>query len=220
MVNNELTDRLLRAAIELAASGGPDAVVLREVARQAGVAASSVYKHYTDVELLRIHVRTSLEGYLAGWLENELLEEFGPEPAPATAGALQDRLAFIAREHCQHARDEPGNFAMAYWAPVRPAQTTDQQDLGAEHLLTGVVHKQFEEWLATEVRGEDVDRVVLLAVTAIQGLAWRCGLGDLRTAPMRLLQEYAASLAEALVAHLIRAGAPGDDLGKQASSSP
>ena len=39
---------LLDHAVELARAGGPDAVVLRDVQRAAGVSNSAAYRHYAD----------------------------------------------------------------------------------------------------------------------------------------------------------------------------
>ena len=44
--HGDLRRALLEAGIELARSGGPDAVVLREATRRAGVAPNAAYRHF------------------------------------------------------------------------------------------------------------------------------------------------------------------------------
>ena len=39
---------LLESAVQLASKGGADAVILREVTRQAGVAPNAAYRHFAD----------------------------------------------------------------------------------------------------------------------------------------------------------------------------
>ena len=47
--HGDLHRTLLEAAIELARKGGKDAIVLREVTRQAGVAPNAAYRHFEDI---------------------------------------------------------------------------------------------------------------------------------------------------------------------------
>src|SRR3954452_596484 len=48
---------LVDAGLELARSGGPDAVVLREVTRMVGVVPNAAYRHFSDREALLAAVR-------------------------------------------------------------------------------------------------------------------------------------------------------------------
>lgn len=50
--HGDLRRALLDAGIELARSGGPDAVVLREATRRAGVAPNAAYRHFASREAL------------------------------------------------------------------------------------------------------------------------------------------------------------------------
>src|SRR5579871_5579450 len=43
---------LVTAGVELARSGGPDAVVLREVTRMVGVVPNAAYRHFADRDAL------------------------------------------------------------------------------------------------------------------------------------------------------------------------
>ena len=48
---------LVEAGLELARSGGPDAVVLREVTRMVGVVPNAAYRHFADRDALLAAVR-------------------------------------------------------------------------------------------------------------------------------------------------------------------
>ena len=50
--HGNLRESLIEAGIELARSQGPDGVVLREVARRAGVSHNAAYRHFADREAL------------------------------------------------------------------------------------------------------------------------------------------------------------------------
>ena len=46
--HGDLYCALLESAVQLASKGGADAVILREVTRQAGVAPNAAYRHFAD----------------------------------------------------------------------------------------------------------------------------------------------------------------------------
>lgn len=50
--HGDLRNALTAEAVELARAGGPDAVVLREVARRVGVSATAAYRHFATLEEL------------------------------------------------------------------------------------------------------------------------------------------------------------------------
>src|SRR3954454_4012581 len=56
---------LLGARLELARSGGPDAVVLREVTRRVGVVPNAAYRHFADRDELLAAVRAEAVAELA-----------------------------------------------------------------------------------------------------------------------------------------------------------
>src|SRR5262245_3494800 len=70
--HGDLRRALLEAGIALAQSGGPDAVVLREATRRAGVVPNAAYRHFASrMELLRA-VRMAALSRLAQSMEVEL----------------------------------------------------------------------------------------------------------------------------------------------------
>ena len=63
--HGNLRQALLEHAVELARTGGPDAVVLRDVQRLAGVSNSAAYRHYSDRGALLAAVTEYAESKLA-----------------------------------------------------------------------------------------------------------------------------------------------------------
>ncbi|HEX5406875.1 MAG TPA: TetR family transcriptional regulator, partial [Pseudonocardiaceae bacterium] len=58
-------DGLVAAGLELARTGGPDAVVLREATRIVGVVPNAAYRHFADRDELLAAVCTAAMGKLA-----------------------------------------------------------------------------------------------------------------------------------------------------------
>src|SRR5206468_6940785 len=70
--HGDLRKALLEAGIELARGGGPEAVVLREATRRAGVAPNAAYRHYLSHSDLLKSVRSAALSFLARAIEAEL----------------------------------------------------------------------------------------------------------------------------------------------------
>lgn len=70
--HGDLRRALLEAGTELARGGGPEAVVLREATRRAGVAPSAAYRHFADRRALLDAVCSAAQSALAVAIEAEL----------------------------------------------------------------------------------------------------------------------------------------------------
>src|SRR5882724_11399971 len=70
--HGDLRRALLEAGIELARAGGPDAVVLREATRRAGVVPNAAYRHFASRQELLQAVRAAALSALATAMESEL----------------------------------------------------------------------------------------------------------------------------------------------------
>jgi AcrR family transcriptional regulator len=95
---------LLRATLELAAAHGFSSLGLREVSRAAGIAPTSFYRHFADMEELGLALIESLVGRLVGELSNAeglahdgLLEAF-VNRAFAAAAADPELFRFVLAE--------------------------------------------------------------------------------------------------------------------------
>lgn len=96
------TDRLIRAAIELAGEGGYEAVQMREVARIAGVALATLYRYYPSKnQLLLAAIR-----YEMGKLNDDV------RTRPPRATTPERRAGEVFARAFQAMRNDPG-FAHA-----------------------------------------------------------------------------------------------------------
>jgi AcrR family transcriptional regulator len=109
--HGDLPNALADAATDLARSGGPDAVVLREAARRVGVSAAAAYRHFAShCELLQ-EVKQRAVAALADALQEGLDSgERLPDPAEE---ALR-RFRNLSMSYVGFALDNPGLFHAAF----------------------------------------------------------------------------------------------------------
>ncbi len=200
--HGNLAEELIAAATAMAARGGPDAVVLREVARTVGVSPTAAYRHFAgqadlqdavkDVALQRLadHMRAAA----AGWSDDEAPATTGdshatpqharPQHARAQHAAPQHaairRLVAIGRGYFDFALTEPGLFrCFCIGLPM-----TDKAGLGDEPAF-GVLTEALDALvdcglLSTERRAEGAD---IAAWASVHGLAVLCLDGPLADLP-------------------------------------
>jgi AcrR family transcriptional regulator len=104
---------LLRAALQLAAVHGFSSVGLREVARAAGIAPTSFYRHFTGMEELGLALAEELVGPLLGGV---------PAAAARAAGPLADWVRAVTDAVLESAAAEPEltRFMLAELAGCSP----------------------------------------------------------------------------------------------------
>lgn len=112
--HGDLRNALLEAALDLARAGGPEAMVLREVTRRAGVAPNAAYRHYAGLEDLLQAVRAAIFARLAWAIEAELAQVDLAGPAADVARAC---LRAVGRGYMSFAQAEPGLFRTAFRIP-------------------------------------------------------------------------------------------------------
>jgi AcrR family transcriptional regulator len=111
--HGDLRRALLEAGIALARSGGPEAVVLREVTRQAGVVPNAAYRHFGSRQELLKAVRAAALSASAAAMEAELATvPTGLAPAEAARASLRA----IGAGYLRFAQAEHGLFLTAYAA--------------------------------------------------------------------------------------------------------
>ncbi len=115
--HGDLPNALTDAATELAKQGGPDAVVLRAVARATGVSAAAAYRHFTDHGELLGAVRQRALSALADAMRASL--EAG-EPLADPAQEAIRRLRALGGAYINFALNDPGLFRTAFCGPNRP----------------------------------------------------------------------------------------------------
>jgi AcrR family transcriptional regulator len=109
--HGDLRHALIVAGTELARSGGPQAVVLREATRRVGVAPNAAYRHFADRRALLDAVCTAAQSLLAVAIEQELARV----PAAVDAGDVaRARLRAVGTGYVRFAQREPGLFRTAF----------------------------------------------------------------------------------------------------------
>ena len=190
-----LREALLQAGLELARAGGPEAVVLREATRRAGVSPNAAYRHFADHRALLRAVCAAAMAQLAVAMEAEQAALARDLPAADRAVA---RLRAVGAGYLSWARAEPGLFRTAFAvadeiedeaAAAGPGGRTPYQ------LLSGALDGLLEVGLLPADRRLDAE---LLAWSAVHGLALLLIDGPLK----RLDQEHAAVVAGQLLDHV------------------
>ena len=161
---------LLEAGIDLARSGGPDAVVLREATRRVGVAPNAAYRHFANHRDLLEAVRSFALASLARSIEVELAA-VPRKKDPAVFARL--RLRAVGRGYLKYALAEPGLFRAA---SSRSEQVEDNPDparsgdsgLTAFQLLSATLDLFVESGI---LPAERRPRAEYLAWSAVHGLA-------------------------------------------------
>lgn len=112
--HGDLRQALLDAGVELARSGGPEAVVLREATRRAGVVPNAAYRHYASRHELLQAVRSAALSALAVAIEAELA---GLPRAGSPADFARASLRAVGTGYLRFAQAEPGLFRTAFSVP-------------------------------------------------------------------------------------------------------
>ncbi len=146
---------LVDTAVELARSTGPDGVVLREVARRAGVSHNAAYRHFADRAALLAEVSDRAMGELEQAMRTRIDAVTLPDP---TARATE-RLRETGRAYVDFALREPGLFAVAF-GTAGGAEVHGEGDpmVGPYAVLNGVLDELVECGAVTPARrlGADV----------------------------------------------------------------
>ena len=108
--HGDLRNALIDAGVQLAQSGGPDAVVLREAARICGVSPNAAYRHFATLEDLREAIADRARNQLASAMEAGL--ELVPSARDPSTTAT-DRLRAVGEAYIHFAIEQPGLFRAA-----------------------------------------------------------------------------------------------------------
>ena len=109
--HGDLRRALLEAGVELARAGGPEAVVLREATRRAGVAPNAAYRHFENRQALLYAVRSVALAAVARAMEAELAA-VPPDLPPAEFA--RDNLRAVGTGYLRFAQAESGLFRTAF----------------------------------------------------------------------------------------------------------
>ncbi|HKU85717.1 MAG TPA: TetR/AcrR family transcriptional regulator [Casimicrobiaceae bacterium] len=192
--HGDLRRALVDAGIALARQGGPDAVVLREATRRAGVVPNAAYRHFKSRDDLLHAVRDAALAALAVTMENELAAMRRDESAADFARAS---LRAIGTAYLRFAQAEPGLFRTAF-ATRGPAPgemeraTGGASGLGPFELLGAALDRLVSAGVLPSDRRPAAE---YLAWSAVHGLAMLVLDGPLR----RMTDAERASVAGRLL---------------------
>lgn len=186
--HGDLRAALIEAGLTLAREGGPQAVVLREATRRAGVAPNAAYRHFANHQALFEAVRAAALGALARAMEAELQQA---ETLPDPTERARAMLAAIGRGYLGFAQTETGWFrtAFAFGAfdvevPPDPARTASK-GLNPFELLSHALDTLVQAGVLPADRRPGAE---FLAWSSVHGLALLIIDGPLRHAPAELRQ--------------------------------
>ncbi|MFL6663962.1 MAG: TetR/AcrR family transcriptional regulator [Rhizobacter sp.] len=192
--HGDLRRALLEAGIALAKAGGPDAVVLREATRRAGVVPNAAYRHFASREELLRAVRAAALAALATAMEGELATKRRVRrPADAARAAVRA----VGTGYLRFALAETGLFRTAFSGPFGIEAVPDPQMAGPGglnpfELLGAALDRLVDSGILPPERRPGAE---YLAWSAVHGMALLLIDGPLRGLP--------ASQVEALARHLL-----------------
>lgn len=193
--HGDLRRALLGAAIDLAREGGPQAIVLREATRRAGVAPNAAYRHFASHRALFDAVRGVALAEVARAMEAELAPA---EALPDPAQRARAMLAAVGRGYLAFAQRETGLFRTAFFGD--DARATDWPDdarpvgdtgMGPFQLLGHALDAMVQAGALAAGRRPGAE---YLAWSAVHGLALLCIEGPLRRADAAHRLQLAARL--------------------------
>lgn len=166
--HGNLRQALLDHAVALARVGGPDAVVLRDVQRAAGVSNAAAYRHYSDRQALLGAVQV----YAMTMLGEAMIESIAavPNRGPRNRRAI-GRLRATGQAYIDFALAEPGLFRTAF-APSGPRQTDPvvAPDRHPFYILSGCIDDLVTTGVLTPSRRDGLDEAAWAAVHGLSTL--------------------------------------------------
>jgi AcrR family transcriptional regulator len=174
--HGDLRRALVDAGIALAREGGPEAVVLREATRRAGVVPNAAYRHFAGRDALLQAVRAAALAALAVAMEKEQAR------ARTQGDVARASLRAIGIAYLRFAEKEPGLFRTAFTVAGQPETAGDPGWSGRSGMnpfqLLGAALDQMVETGALPV--ERRPGAEYLAWAAVHGLAMLVLEGPLR----------------------------------------
>lgn len=183
--HGDLRNALVTAGLEMAQAGGPNAVVLREATRQAGVSPNAAYRHFANQAELLDAVRSACFSQLAAAIEAEMKK---CRPGRDPQAFARKSLRAVGMGYLGFAMREPGMFRTAFSVPppihsVDPANTASM-GLNPFQLLSLALDRMQESGLLGKGQRKDAE---YLAWSTVHGLALLVLEGPLHTIPPEMV---------------------------------
>ncbi|MCV7344093.1 TetR/AcrR family transcriptional regulator [Mycolicibacterium rhodesiae] len=195
--HGNLRQALLDHGVALARAGGPDAVVLRDVQRLAGVSNSAAYRHYADRRALLAAVKANVMAQI-GTAMAEAIEHVPDEGRP-TDRALA-RFRATGQAYIDFAVAEPGLFRTAF-APdgTEPSEETVPPERHPFQILRGCIDDLVAAGMLAATRRDGFDEAAWAAVHGaatlfLDGPLGMAGTDRQQLITQRLLDAFGDSL--------------------------
>ena len=201
--HGDLRRALLDAGVELARTGGPEAVVLRAATRAAGVTPNAAYRHFADRDALLAAVTLAAQAELAVAMEAELA---AVRPTGDARRDAQARLRAVGTGYLRYARAEPGLFRTAFTVNRDLRRSADPAGAGPGgrtpfQLLGGALDGLVEAGVLQPAEREGAD---VLAWSTVHGLAMLFVTGPLRALDAKVVDALGQRLLD-----VVERGLPG-----------
>jgi AcrR family transcriptional regulator len=191
--HGDLRNALVTAGLEMARAGGPNAVILREATRQAGVSPNAAYRHFANQAELLDAVRSACFSQLAAAMEDEMKK---CRPGRDPQAFARKSLRAVGMGYLGFAMREPGMFRTAFSVspPVHSPDPANTASMGLNpfQLLSLALDRMLESGLLSKKARQDAE---YLAWSTVHGLALLVLEGSLHQMP----HEMVLALGERLV---------------------
>ncbi|MEZ5092864.1 TetR/AcrR family transcriptional regulator [Nocardioides sp.] len=201
--HGNLRSTLIETGVELARAQGPEGVVLREVARRAGVSHNAAYRHFAD----RDELLGEIASVAAEKLEEHMRRRLDELDEPDTARLAVRRLHEVGRAYVEFALAEPGLFAVAFAElPAgdddhRPDPSAEMAEVGPYQLLGQCLDDLVEVGAMPPERRLGAD---LGCWAAVHGFSVLCLTGPLTGLPPELRDAALQGMLEVVERGLTR----------------
>jgi AcrR family transcriptional regulator len=181
--HGDLRNALLQSGLRMAEDGGPDAVILREATRQAGVSPNAAYRHFASQAALVEAVRSACLSELAAAIEKELGAIAAGRDAQSFA---RQSLRAVGMAYVGFAISEPGKFRTAFSAPpkVHEQNPANAASMGLTpfQLLSLALDRMLESGLLKKDHRKQAE---FLAWSTVHGLSLLALEGPLKEMPRK-----------------------------------
>jgi AcrR family transcriptional regulator len=183
--HGDLRNALLTAGLEMARAGGPNAVILREATRQAGVSPNAAYRYFASQAELLDAVRSACLSQLAAAIEDEMKKH---RPGRDPQAFARKSLRAVGMGYLGFALREPGMFRTAFSVP--PAVDSPNlanmasMRLNPFQLLSLALDRMHESGLLSRKNRKDAE---YLAWSTVHGLALLVLEGPLHKMPHEMV---------------------------------
>jgi AcrR family transcriptional regulator len=183
--HGDLRNALMTAGLEMARVGGPNAVILREATRQAGVSPNAAYRHFANQAELLDAIRSACLSRLAAAIEDEMKR---CRPGRDPQAFARKSLRAVGMGYLGFAMREPGMFRTGFSIPPpihspNPANTASM-GLNPFQLLSLALDRMQESGLLSKKDRKDAE---YLAWSTVHGLALLVLEGPLHKMPPQMV---------------------------------